>query len=136
MILHIATNLDGALSWANIIVVLENYDSGSNDIHTAHYCKEVQTKQRHLSLDLQNIRDALKFYRKRTSCKCLKEMHLEVRKLVLKSGMCWNCDKELERYLLMVCSRCMVRQYCSRKCQVANWPDHKDTCDTIVNTRK
>ena len=124
-------NLEAAVSWARMIITFEHYESGSNDIDAALDNKEVRSKCRDF-----DSRSLFKFFRKRTSCSCLKELHLEVRKSVPKSGLCWSCDKELERHLLMVCSRCMVTQYCSRKCQVADWPDHKEDCNRIVNALK
>jgi len=129
----VCPNFEGAFCWGNIIVAFERYERGSNDIDAAIYSKEVQIQFRNF-----DTRDVSKFYRKRASCSCIKELHLEIKKLEPKKmGTCWNCDKELERYLLMVCSRCMVTQYCSRKCQVAHWPEHKEElCDRIVNARK
>ena len=74
-------------------------------------------------------RDVLKYYRKRTICKCLKRMHLEARKACPKMGTCNGCLEEKERALLMVCSRCGVGQYCSRACQVSDWSNHRRYCD-------
>ena len=81
-------------------------------------------------------RDALKFFRKRTTCKCLKEMHLEARKSSQKTGVCYGCLKEYERAAMLVCSRCNVNVYCSRECQVANWPKHMRQCDIYVKANK
>ena len=94
-------------------------------------------KRRDLEPDISNTwRDALKFYRKRTSCKCLKKLHLEARKNKPKMGLCWYCDKDMERVLLSLCSRCMVSQYCSRECQVADWPKHESVCDQFVRQQE
>ena len=126
-------NLEGAFNWANIIVTFEHYVSGSNDINAAIYNKKVQIQFRNFDSG-----DVPKFYRKRASCSCIKELHLELKKLIPgKKGLCACCRNDKKRELLMVCSRCMVTQYCSRKCQVSHWPEHKeDLCDKIVNARK
>jgi len=29
------------------------------------------------------------------------------------------------------CSKCQIAKYCSRECQLANWPDHKELCNNI-----
>ena len=79
-------------------------------------------------------RDALKFYRKRIMCKCLKKMHLEARKSTPKMGNCCGCGKEMERVLLSVCSRCMVMHYCTRECQIADLPGHRKECDALSFT--
>ena len=81
-------------------------------------------------------RDCLKFYRKRTMCKCLKKMHLEARKTLPKLGKCWHCKKEVERSALSLCSICKVMQYCSRECQVADWPVHERICVEYVHAHK
>ena len=62
----------------------------------------------------------------------LKKMHLETRKTMPKMGKCDHCGVVKERELLMVCSRCMIDQYCSRKCQVTTSPGHRTLCDVFV----
>ena len=76
-----------------------------------------------------NMRDVLKFYSKRLSCSCLKKMHSEARKTLPKVGKCFHCGRVKERALFSVCSKCRIDQYCSRECQVANWPEHESRCD-------
>lgn len=128
------------LSWpvciAQAIVVLEHYD-GTNDIDSIFDSRVVRSNWRDLTIHTSsNRRDALKFYRKRTSCKCLKKMHLEARKSSPKTGICYCCSKEKERVLLCVCSRCMIEPYCSRECQLANWTKHKEDCDNCFKAHK
>ena len=77
-------------------------------------------------------RDALKFFSKRVSCSCLKTMHQKARTTLPKLGRCTGCNRIKERVALSVCSRCMITQYCSRECQVTDWPQHKKACDEIV----
>jgi len=135
------TPLDGvSLAWGitTAILILENYDEmvGSFDVNygVAKYNRIVASKNRdlgekHIS---KSKRDVIKFYRKRTNCSCLKKMHLEARNTLPKLGKCNHCKVEKERSLLMVCSRCMVDQYCSRKCQVAASAEHRSECDMFV----
>ena len=112
---------------AHAIVALENYD-GEGIVSTLN-SHAVSSKVRDLS-GSDSLRDALKFFRKRTTCKCLKRMHLEARRTQPKMGGCYHCKERKERALLMVCSRCRVPQYCSKKCQIADWPRHKAcSCD-------
>ena len=108
---------------AQAIVVLENYN-GSGYIESTYNFRVVATKFRDL-LGSSSLRDELKFFRKRISCSCLKDMHLKMRKSCPKTGQCFGCDRTTERALLMVCSRCRISQYCSRRCQVEHWPIHK-----------
>jgi len=136
----IATNLlidDDAfnLAWgiSDTILLLDNYDETfgkfDDNFFLARHIRSVATRRRDLSPD---CRDVLKFYRKRTNCKCLKKMHLEARKTMPKLGSCHHCGVEKERTLLMVCSRCRIAQYCSRECQVAASSKHREDCDMFV----
>ncbi|KAF2867047.1 hypothetical protein BDV95DRAFT_622661 [Massariosphaeria phaeospora] len=41
-------------------------------------------------------------------------------------GLCANtCQKD---HAPLTCGGCYMVQYCSKECQVADWPRHKDTC--------
>ena len=115
-------------------MILEEYnETGSGNFVSTVNDRVVRTKAMKLHFSGSSYgRDVLKFYRKRTTCKCLKKIHLHARKTLPKLGMCYHCHEEKERALLMVCSRCRIVQYCSRKCQVANWPMHRSECDTCL----
>jgi hypothetical protein len=41
---------------------------------------------------------------------------------------CYNCFKT-QPDTLQKCGLCKVAQYCSKECQLTNWPRHKTTCD-------
>ena len=116
------------LGIAIIIVELEQYN-GVGDLGS----RIAVLKMRNLRRTSSSMRDALKFYFKRTSCSCLKVKHFEARKAITKAGICFGCNEEHERALLSVCSRCMVTQYCSRECQVADWPRHEEDCDYFAS---
>ena len=138
---HNADDQESKSVWAitNLIIFLENYD-GSSDldlfVENPSYGKTAfdtnhrgATKFRDIDMSgSSRLRDILKFYRKRTSCSCLKEMHLTARKTLPKLGMCYNCRERKERALLSVCGRCGIHQFCSRECQIENWPLHKSGC--------
>ena len=113
------------------IAMIENSDETDDDFHPVACRQAAATKIR--DLDHLTTRDSLKFYRKRISCSCLKDMHLQARKTLPKLGMCRHCNVLNERALLMVCGRCKIDQYCSRECQVAQWPAHQILCKDYVN---
>jgi hypothetical protein len=138
---------DYCLLLATAIAALEKYDGiGSistlnsrvtgaklRDLCYAITSRSVSSKLRDLFANCgSSRRDLLKFYRKRTTCSCLKRMHLHARKTQPKTGECSHCAEEKERALLMVCSRCRIAQYCSRACHIADWPSHKCDCDVFV----
>lgn len=118
-------NVNQTLLIAQCIRILENYN-GVGRLETMMQRKDLGSGGGSI------MRDALKFYRKRTSCKCLKKLHLEARKSIPKLGRCDHCGEEKERASLSVCSVCKVSQYCSRDCQVAGWPKHKMLCNHFV----
>ena len=133
---HNADDQESKSVWAitNLILFLENYD-GSIDLDvfvknpsfdTNH---RAATKLRDIDMSgSSKLRDILKFYRKRTSCSCLKEMHLTARKTLPKVGGCYQCNNKMERALLLVCGKCKIAQYCSKECQIAHWPLHRSRC--------
>ena len=112
---------------AKAILVLENYDGGDNISIRSILCnRAVAMKWGDLNpSECSMKRDLLKFFRKRIACSCLKKMHLEARNTMPKKRVCNHCKVEKERALLMVCSKCRVANYCSRKCQVADWQPHE-----------
>ena len=131
------SNTDKTVDLVEAILVFETWRKTGN-IDSVYNNRRILSKVRDLQFKqtISNSRDILKFYRKRTSCKCLKKMHLEARETIPKIGRCFHCREEMERVLLSMCSRCMVYQYCSRECQVTHWPEHKVHCDMYVNECK
>ena len=126
----------GALHLARAISVFENHDCKFR-VHTTLNSSEVATKMRDFRSNVSSyMRDALKFFSKRITCSCLNAIHQNARKTITKTGLCCGCDKEFKRVALSVCSRCMITQYCSRECQVADWHDHERDCNLYVNARK
>ena len=118
------------------LLVLEKYgESPVRDFDLTTRSRDVTKKAGCLTMSGTD-RDLLKFYRKRMSCKCLKKMHLEARKTQPKLGLCENCKEVKERRLLMVCSKCRISQYCSRKCQIAVSSEHRLHCDLRVRAEQ
>jgi len=138
IMIRIGTNMvlldeAGALCMAQTVMALEHYDGENGSINGAIYNRDTAIKRLNLQPDrIGSRRDCLKFFRKRITCKCLKKLHLEARKELPKAGQCMNCEVVKDRLSLSVCSRCMVEHYCSKECQVADWPVHKPLCDHLV----
>lgn len=44
--------------------------------------------------------------------------------------VCWGCDQAGGAHA--ACQRCRVAKYCSRSCQVADWPKHKKQCPGML----
>eukprot|EP00984_Skeletonema_dohrnii_P005326 scaffold1874_cov89-Skeletonema_dohrnii-CCMP3373.AAC.3 len=81
-------------------------------------------------------RTIVMFLRKRISCCCLDKMYKKVKHWTKMSGCynngCINANGLVERSKTSCCSRCRKAIYCSRECQVAHWPHHKERCDEMV----
>lgn len=75
----------------------------------------------------EDKRSLVKFFRKRTPCSCLDYMHAELKRQA-KTGLCRHCGRRMEWKALKECSKCEVVQYCSKECQVAHWPEHREAC--------
>lgn len=78
----------------------------------------------------------VKFIRHRITCTCLDDRYKQV-KSITKMGLCVNAQcslpgRKVERKTMMHCSRCCLVNYCSRECQVADWPTHKTMCDRYL----
>ncbi len=77
------------------------------------------------------------YFRKRIPCKCLDEKYKEV-KSITKMSVCMNPEcslpgRKVERKGMLHCIRCRQRYYCSRECQEAAWPMHKEFCNQYVD---
>ena len=123
--------IEWPLCIAQAIIALEHYN-GTDEIDLDKHV--VVSKWRDLARSGSSRRDVLKCFRKRTSCKCLKRLHLDARKSTPKIGICLGCREEKERSLLSVCSKCMISQYCSRDCQVADWAHHEKACNDYAHS--
>ena len=55
------------------------------------------------------------------------EFHLRLMCKVLQSRFCKVCGKEGHKK----CTNCYSRGYCSRECQMKDWPNHKEDCKKV-----
>lgn len=74
----------------------------------------------------------VRYLQKRIPCSCLDAKYQEV-KGIKKIGLCGNpkCkipDRVAERSTMLYCTKCRKSNYCSRECQEADWPLHKEKC--------
>jgi hypothetical protein len=51
-----------------------------------------------------------------------------------RSGICYTCQNVSNA--IKSCGRCKNVKYCSRTCQIDDWPSHKETCNTTLKKTK
>lgn len=73
-------------------------------------------------------REILRFFHRRNSCDCLKEIYYKLKETTKRTSFCHNCDKIVDIRNLSQCQHCQVANYCSYECAVADWPNHKEQC--------
>ena len=82
----------------------------------------------------------VRYLQKRIRCSCLDAKYEEV-KGIKKIGWCCNPDCKIpdrvtERSTMLYCTKCRSINYCSRECQKAHWPPHKEQCEKVKREKK
>lgn len=96
-------------------------------------CGTFGTKQPELfETNHADIHTLVSFFRRNIPCSCLDEKYKEV-KSVTRVGLCHNPNCSLPGHLvkrrkMLYCTRCGTTNYCSRECQVEDWPRHRKNC--------
>jgi len=105
---------------------------------TVHIDKQKATAKSTKGAELLRCEHTLvRYLKKKIPCNCLDKKYEEV-KSVTKMGLCRNdnCslpNRMVERSKMLYCTRCRDANYCSRECQKADWPVHKEYCDQLVD---
>ena len=73
-------------------------------------------------------RKTVRFFHRRNSCDCLKEIYYKLKESTKRTSLCYYCHKNFDIRELSRCERCNVAQFCSYECAVAYWPSHKEQC--------
>ena len=97
--------------------------------------KVIFDEVKHIELQKADEHTLVKYLRKNIPCSCLDEKYKEV-KSITKLGLCCNLECSLpnrmaERSAMLCCTGCRIANYCSRECQKAAWPGHKQKCGNV-----
>ena len=114
--------------------IIEGYDGEDDLVHPTHIAAVKGGVV--IEIGSNRERDILKFYTKRLPCACLKDKYKHARHTIPKTGRCHHCHQDKERATLWTCGRCRFPLYCSRECQVAHAPEHKEDCCILFDIRK
>jgi len=71
-------------------------------------------------------RSLVKYFVNCTPCNCLDELYSKVRSTTPKMSKCVGCGQQKQRSSMFICTGCKRIQYCSKECQIAHVPIHKE----------
>jgi hypothetical protein len=75
-------------------------------------------------------RETIRFFHRRNSCDCLHEIYFKLKDTTSRTTSCWNCDKLVDIKKAFHC-KCDMVKYCSKKCALDFWPEHKERCTNL-----
>lgn len=81
-------------------------------------------------------RNMVRFFHRRNSCDCLKDIYYELKESTKPIALCMYCNAVTEIKTMCECSRCKSLRYCSSECALAHWPYHKEKCESIDECRR
>eukprot|EP00956_Cyclotella_meneghiniana_P012027 scaffold17043_cov36-Cyclotella_meneghiniana.AAC.6 len=121
------------LDYLELFVIIEVFDKNKvnvPDLNDEVVSRVIVESQRMLN-DIRCTRDIVRFVDKRNSCDCLKSIYNELKKTTTRQNVCHNCNQMKHHKDIKACSKCNTVLYCSRECQLAHWPEHKDGCKRV-----
>eukprot|EP00956_Cyclotella_meneghiniana_P021286 scaffold38577_cov77-Cyclotella_meneghiniana.AAC.4 len=73
-------------------------------------------------------RETVRFFHRRNTCNCLKELYYILKETTKRTAACWTCQTIVDIRQLSRCEGCQIANYCSYECAAAHWPYHKTQC--------
>jgi hypothetical protein len=109
--------------FVNLLAMIEELDKhqGSFGPHNwSEYLKQHNATKR-------CPRETVRFFHRRNSCVCLHEIYYKLKDATQRTTLCWNCKKTVDIKKAFHC-KCDAAKYCSKKCALDLWPEHKEFC--------
>jgi hypothetical protein len=78
--------------------------------------------------------EMIRFFHRRNSCDCLHEIYYKLKDATTRTIACINCSKAVDVKKTFHC-KCEIAQYCSKKCALEYWPNHKEDCNFLTSVR-
>eukprot|EP00956_Cyclotella_meneghiniana_P028285 scaffold65279_cov48-Cyclotella_meneghiniana.AAC.1 len=97
------------------------------DSHGGALSDSIMSEIHILSNDTVSPRETIRFFHKRNSCDCLKELYYKLKENTKRTAMCYNCFELVDIRKMSQCE-CKIVNYCSYDCAVAHYPRHKLQC--------
>ena len=124
---HPMTMVD-MIGYAATLMSIDSYDPSSHIKPGSFDQRDAKTFLRNLDITNGCERSLVKFFVNQIPCNCLDELYAQLKSRTKKMGMCSNCRQMKERSSLFICTGCERIQFCSKTCQLAFVPCHKEHC--------
>eukprot|EP00956_Cyclotella_meneghiniana_P017088 scaffold27548_cov45-Cyclotella_meneghiniana.AAC.2 len=112
-----------------------------NAYHAVFMIKTIEVRDSHngawdltIALDIQqqtvdasSPRETVRFFHRRNSCDCLKDLYYKLKESTARTVPCWNCKQWVDIKTISQC-QCQVANYCSYDYAAAHYPKHKKDC--------
>ena len=79
-------------------------------------------------------RATVRFFHRRNSCDCLKEIYYNLKESTKRKSYCWKCYQIFDIRTFKRCVSCNVAQYCSYDCAMACWQQHRNEQCKVFQT--
>eukprot|EP00956_Cyclotella_meneghiniana_P017091 scaffold27548_cov45-Cyclotella_meneghiniana.AAC.5 len=97
------------------------------DSHGGTLSESIMDEIHILTNDTVSPRGTIRFFHRRNSCDCLKELYYKLKENTSRTGLCVNCWVSVDIRKMSQCE-CKKANYCSYDCAVADYPRHKLDC--------
>jgi len=97
----------------------EGKDVGPKSEYSKNYHK--------YSRDVTTERGRINCMAREIPCDCMKAKRIAA-KSMKKIAVCFFCEEEFSKELMLRCKGCDHVQYCSKECSIKDWPGHKKHC--------
>jgi len=116
------------LAFAMAVMLIDSYDPSSPVPAGTFDTRDAKNYLRNSDILNGCKRSLVKYFVNKTPCKCLDELYSQVRSTKSKMSSCFNCGQKKQRSNMFICTGCERGMYCSKACQIAHVPEHKDDC--------
>jgi hypothetical protein len=109
-----------------LYVVIEVLDKRRRDLRY-----EAEIEAANFRCDIQCPREFVRYVHEHNCCECLQSAYNELKTTTKRTSICDYCKELKPAKQIKECSGCKAAFYCSRECQLADYPEHKIGCKRI-----
>eukprot|EP00956_Cyclotella_meneghiniana_P020807 scaffold37165_cov89-Cyclotella_meneghiniana.AAC.7 len=116
------TTIPNVFHFIQIMQTIEVRDS-----HGGALSDSIMNEIKIFANDTVSPRETIRFFHRRNSCDCLKELYYKLKENTARTSLCYNCLESVDIRKMSQCE-CKIVNYCSYDCAVAHYPRHKLSC--------